>query len=209
MPRSSSALLALPVVLVGCSPDWLHPAFDTYAADHDRIAVLPLDYTADLRRLPRDTTAGDVDAQDAETGEVLQEVVGHTLRAGQRRVDVQSAQRTRRALSEAGLSGDEADPIALAAALGVDAIIVGEVVNTQYLGDPGAITIEVIAGATGHEGPTVTDEVDLELSLYDGDTGELLWTCGDFAVLEVTGSPRKAARRLARACASSAPYVSQ
>ena len=206
MTRAPSVLLVLPAALaLGCSSSWVHPAFSTYAAGHERIAVAPFDYTSDLQRLPRDRSAAEVAAQDVETGEVIQAAVIGTLRNQQDRVAVQGPEATREVLDEADI--DDGDPSALAEALGVDAVLVGTVVNTQYLGDGAAITVEVISEATGHAGHTPTDEVEVELALYDGDTGALLWTCEDFATLEVTWRPRVQARTMSRGCVETLPYI--
>ena len=119
--------------------------------------------------------------------------------------------RRRRLLEEAGLSpraARAADPREVAAVLGVDAVVSGDVVAEQLMRTGGAVVLQVLAGAGGGTAHTPTEDITVDLRIHAGEDGTLLWRCegGDMGEFE---QPQRVAKAAVNDCAGHFPYTEE
>jgi hypothetical protein len=201
------------LALTGCASVWTHPRFETLSADHTSVAVLPIDYTLDRRKLKRGLTPEDIAAEERKVARVLQWAVRDTLveldDEAPWRVDVQRPSDTNRRLEAAGLSPAQArdtDPAALAALLEVDAIVSGDAVAEQLLRRGEAVVFQVLAGMGGGTAVTPTEDVTVNLRIHGADDGTLLWRCESGDQGDALATPERVTKRLFSECAEYFPY---
>lgn len=209
MPRVPALCLGL----TACASVWTHPEFETLSADHIDVAVLPIEYTLDRRKLKKGQTADDIRAEERKVARVLQWAVRDTLVEMDEdepwRVDVQRPSRTNQLLAEAGLSPAEAraaDPREVAALLGVDAVVSGDAVAEQMLRTGGAVALQILAGVGGGTAYTPTEDITVNLRIHGGEDGVLLWHCegGDMGEFE---KPQRVAKQAMNDCVTYFPYT--
>jgi hypothetical protein len=175
-------ILLLTVVLFSCQviAQILEPAKQVYKSPklkeavkaHHVVAILPFNAQITYRKTPKDLDSVAHALEEAELGQQVQfEVYSSLLREFFKyKVRFQNTMETNRLLQQAGMT-DNLDAYTkdeIAKALGVDAIIYGDMLRKENTPNVGVVTAAVF-------GYDKTSEVTLTIKIADGKDGELLW----------------------------------
>lgn len=193
-----------------CAHVETQPQFDAVATAHDSIAALPPAVDHTRRRLPRKVTPADVAAAEQADSDIFHRLVVQEARL---RGDaapppsVQSAPGTRDRLERAGITDVHAlSPQEAADLLGVDAIVVTNVEVNRTMSDGAAVVLEVLSAMGGTDGFVPTHDIDVRMTLVDGESGAELWSCEHGDMVEITGDTGQKADTIIRECAAELPY---
>lgn len=204
--RKALAIVAM-VVVSGCATVYTASEFEDIQARHETVAILPFSVNVTLRKLPEGLTDADLRTQEqSEAYEFQRQIYSQFLRRyarDQYTVRFQDIDETNVLLQRAGI--DYLDLGAhtkreLAELLGVDSVISGSIARNQPMGTGGAIAATIFLGFGA------TNEVNVTMTIHDGDSGTLLWSYDH----EVTGglgsSAESVAESLMRDVARRFPY---
>jgi hypothetical protein len=183
------------LLTLSCStPYYLSGDFDYRTADHDEVAILPVDVIFS-GKIPADLSEADIQTIEVAEARAFQismhnEILRST-KGGKKplRVDIQHYSTTQKLLQEHGLEvwqTWEADPAELAGILGVDAVVKARVEKMRFLTDLESYGIEVairVAEVITRVGwfpwipgdATRAKTIYADFSLIDGESGATLW----------------------------------
>lgn len=211
-------LLAAP--LGGCATFETYTAdeFDDRTAQHEIVALLPLDVTLIVDELPEDMTEEDMAAQERDEGYVFQQQLHTELL--ERREDGEFSVRlqdigTTNVLLERGDVGYPDMHISctkseLASILDVDAVVSGSLSRDRPVGAGTAVASAMITGILTGGALTAapaTNQVNVSVAIHDGADGLLLWSFDDELSGGLGASPEAIAEQRMGRTAREFPYA--
>lgn len=217
------SLLAFVVLsLFSCGHKYYETAaYDSYAAEHQTIAVLPTK-TVTTGRIPKDWTPEMLEQMEENESQAFQIAVFDEIaqrsgnRGGEIQVDLQHYSETNAKLEAAGISFKESwtkSPKELAAILGVDAVVRTGIRKNMFLTDLesfGLSTVRYISSALGGLGlfyiPNKTSDVFLSATVLDAENGITVWNTDKTTQTDWNDPHEVIVRRLARVLARRFPY---
>jgi hypothetical protein len=183
------------LLMAGCATVYTANDFDQYQREHRSVAILPFDVNVDLRKLPEGMTREDLEAMEEEEGYLFQDqLYANFLMKHQKSaytIDFQDIDKTNVMLQRADVDYQSLRKYTkeeLAEILGVDAIISGRIYREKPMNMGEAIFSTFLVGNS------VTNEVDINMTVHDGKTGNLLFSYDH----QVQGSLGSSAENLAR-----------
>ncbi len=183
-------MILLVLVFAACSaPQHSVSEFaNSYAGDHERIAVLPFRSTINLRPKEMESITDEQwDALEIEQGYMVQESVVHYLNGKNLLVTIQSPSMTNKLLSDNAIGYGNIhlqDATEICRILDVDAIVEGAIATEKPMSDlmAGAIEMGQILERTLLNSsisgilPTATNVGSCNLRLVDGKTGDMVYS---------------------------------
>ena len=163
----------------GMKEIYTSPNFNNLSKNHKTIAILPFFVVLGGKALQEmGEKMGDVDQlpmQLQNEGKLFQESIYSRFLKKSRnyRISFQDTDRTNGLLRKAGITYDDlewADMSEIASALGVDAVIVGNVYREKGMNQGGAAAMAILVGAWG-----ATGSAKLNLKIFNGEDGSKLW----------------------------------
>lgn len=157
---------------------YVNPDFKKLARNHKELAIMPFDVTMDLRPKEREQIS-DEQYREMELSEglgVQSALHSYFLKKKSQKdfkVDFQDPRKTNAALAKAGIDGTniiEHTPAELAALLGVQGIVWGELRTTKPMSEGASAALGVIFGVWA---PTNSGSISIQIS--DGNSEEILW----------------------------------
>jgi hypothetical protein len=194
--------------------------FKEKTASHKTIAILPYQIMI-TGRLPKDMTPEVKDKiETAESVAFQRNLYAQIHTVGTRRkplsVVVQPTERTNQILMENGISATaswDKDPQAMAAMLGVDAVVRGKAIKYRYLSDLESLGVEIgtsvlnsILGTAGWI-PSRTNDVEVTANIIAASTGENLFSGRDEVSVNWSRPANEAIEQINRRIARRFPYV--
>ncbi|WP_181309001.1 hypothetical protein [Rufibacter sp. XAAS-G3-1] len=218
------ALLAVVVMVVtglgSCNPSrniYTSPAFQAAARHHQTIAILPFDVQVGLRPVQmRRLTPEQLYGLELRHGRAVQSAFQvHFLKKinkNAEKVAVQDVNVTNSILKEHDIQPEEIQsypPTQLAQMLGVDAVLVGSLTTNKPVSTAVAVAMTVytflympyVSGA----GPTNTGNTFLKI--YDGASGDLLWSYDNVLSRGLGSDTHHIVRAITRKAARQLPYA--
>lgn len=181
-------LLLLGGMFVACKSSGKVANFDSVTSSHQRIAVLPLESKIKLTDKQKVNVSDDeISKLELEQGKEVQEAVERYLLDKKLRVTIQSSNMTNAKLKDNKIdikNIQDQDYTKLARLLGVDAVVAGSIETEKPMTDATATAIDVakrletayLGTRFGAAVNTSTNKGKCSLSLFDGKTGDRLWT---------------------------------
>ena len=163
----------------GMKEIYQNPNFKNLSKNHQTVAILPFVVVLGGKALQEmGEEMGNVDQlpmQLQNEGKLFQaSIYSRFLKKSKNyRISFQDTDRTNALLRKAGITYDDlewADMAEVASALGVDAVIVGNVYREKGMNQGGAAAMAILVGAWG-----ATGSAKLNLKIFNGDDGSKLW----------------------------------
>lgn len=165
------------ILLACCASVYQAPNFQNLAQTHKITAILPPTVVINAESFKTGTPVAAITAQCEEEAEALHRTLYTQFLAQQSKdkytVVFQDIDETILLLERAGLTREKlrsSTRAEIANALGVDSVIVTRVYRDKPMSAGAAIAGLLLVGASGS-----TNEVQVNLSVYDGKTGQLIW----------------------------------
>lgn len=171
-------LVAMTCILVACCATvYQAPNFQNLAQTHKITAILPPSVVINAESFKAGTPVATIAAQCKEEADAFHRTLYIQFLAQQSKnkytVVFQDIDETMLLLERAGLTQEKlrgSTRAEIAKALGVDSVIVTRVYRDKPMSAGAAIAALFLVGASGS-----TNEVQVNLSVYDGKTGQLVW----------------------------------
>tara|TARA_B110000014_G_scaffold64522_1_gene43880 strand:- start:317 stop:979 length:663 start_codon:yes stop_codon:yes gene_type:complete len=163
----------------GMKEIYQNPNFKNLSKNHQTVAILPFVVVLGGKALQEmGEEMGNVDQlpmQLQNEGKLFQaSIYSRFLKKSKNyRISFQDTDRTNALLRKAGITYDDlewADMAEVASALGVDAVIVGNVYREKGMNQGGAAAMAILIGVGG-----ATGSAKLNLKIFNGDDGSKLW----------------------------------
>lgn len=201
---AAATLLGLPA----CATTYTAENFAEYQAKHETVAVLPFITTIDRRNLksgydPEALAAAELDEAYKFQRQLALQFLNR-MQKGEYTVTFQPVDRTNVLLERAGIEYEDLRAYTrdeIGDALGVDAIISGEIRRANPVGTGAAVASAFLVGIA-----SATNEVTVTMSVHDAETGQLVWAYDHVAQGSLGSSSERLARGLMRNSASKFPY---
>ena len=207
-----------------CNRFYKNPYFETKAAGHQNVAILPYQILI-TGRMPKDLTP-DVKRkiEEAESVAFQRSYYSqvHVVGARGKRaltVTVQPVEKTNQILADNGISivdSWDKDPQALAKLLGVDAVIRNKAIKQRYLSDLESIGVQVgtsilniALGAPLWFGGGRTADVEVMSSIIAASDGDNLFSGRDEVSVDWSRPANEAVEQINRRIARRFPYVTK
>ena len=165
------------LILASCASVYQAPNFQSLASSHKIVAVLPPTVVINAESFKAGTSIDMISAQCLEEGDAFHRTLYTQFLTqqgkGKYTVTFQDIDETLLLLDRAGLTREKiraSTRAEVANALGVDSVIVTRVYRDKPMSAGAAIAGLLLVGASGS-----TNEVQVNLSIYDGKTGQLVW----------------------------------
>lgn len=219
------ALILFAALVAGsCNRFYKNPYFETKAAGHQNIAILPYQIII-TGRLPKDLTP-EVKRQIEEAESVAFQrsfySQVHIVGARGKRaltVAVQPAEKTNQILADNGISIAQSwdkDPQELAKLLGVDAVIRNKAIKQRYLSDlesigvqVGTTVLNVLLGTPFWFGGGRTADVEVMSNIIAASDGDNLFSGRDEVTVDWSRPANEAVEQINRRIARRFPYVAK
>jgi hypothetical protein len=206
--------------LISCGGTKQISKFDAATVNHHRIAVLPFQSKIKLTKEQK----GKIDESqladlEVEQGKEVQDAVESYLVNKDLKVRVMSANMTNAKLKENKIDlryiADQ-DYTNLASILGVDGIVAGYIETQKPMSEAAATGLDIAKGlersllgsSFGSNINTSTNKGSCKLSVYDGKTGDRLWSYNDDIEMSKGSSTQDMINILMKKGARSFPYKS-
>ena len=171
-------LVAMTCILVACCATvYQAPNFQNLTQTHKITAILPPNVVINAESFKAGTPVATIAAQCKEEADAFHRTLYIQFLAQQSKnkytVVFQDIDETMLLLERAGLTQEKlrgSTRAEIAKALGVDSVIVTRVYRDKPMSAGAAIAALFLVGASGS-----TNEVQVNLSVYDGKTGQLVW----------------------------------
>jgi len=176
------------ILLISCSSSKELTKFDQATSHHQRIAIIPLQSTIKLKEKEK-TNITESQLQEMEVAQAkdVQDAIESYLIDKDIRVSIQSANMTNSKLKQKGIDLEtisEQDYTVLASHLEVDAIVAGEIETEKPMDEKMATGLDIakdleksiLGSSFGGRINTSTNKGYCKLNLYDGTTGDRLWS---------------------------------
>jgi len=223
--------LAIPALLLfaalfaaSCNRFYTNPYFETKAAGHQSVAILPYQIVI-TGRLPKDLTP-EVKRQIEEAESVAFQrsfySQVHVVGARGKRVltvGVQAPEKTNQILAANGISIAQSwdkDPQELAKLLGVDAVIRNKAIKQRYLSDlesigvqVGTTVLNVLLGTPFWFGGGRTSDVEVMSNIIAASDGDNLFSGRDEVSVDWSRPANEAVEQINRRIARRFPYVTK
>ncbi len=204
------SLFIVSIFLIGCGPTiYLVDDFNSVSKTHKRVAILPLDVTVEMKKLPKDMTREQLDENSINTGFSMQSNIYSQLlkRSKDYTVKFQDIDRTNSILEKNNMSFDDiqlADKAEICKMLEVDAVISGDMRMSKPMSGVGAAALGILVGAWG-----ATNKVFVTMNIHENKDSDLLWKYDYEASGSVGSDPESLSRALMRNVAKKFPYKRQ
>jgi hypothetical protein len=169
-------VLAAVLSLFGSATVYTNQNFENYQAQHRLLAILPPTVSINALAFKPGTEPSAIRAQEGTESELLyRQLYSQLLKQfGKDRytIEFQDIEETQAMLAKAGIDATtirSKTKTELATALGVDALLSLRVYRDQPMSTGEALFSVLVAGAS------MKHEVQANLSIYDGESGQLLW----------------------------------
>ena len=221
MKKALTGLVAL--MVSGCATYDTYTAedFEARTAQHDTVAILPFDVTIVVQELPEEMTEADIQAQEQDEAFVFQRQLYveflERYEQDEYSVEFQDIDTTNVLLERSDIEYRDIGSHTkneLSGLLGVDAVIAGAISRTQPMGTGGAIATAVVSGilgaATGGSAGVrgITNEVNVTITIHDGEEGTLLWSFDEEVSGGLGSSPESLTEQMMRSASRAFPYAS-
>lgn len=214
------ALALAPILFTSCVSS-IHYSANTLLDEtslHHEIAIVPVEinFSGNLSARLTDDDFRQLDIQESHFYQ--ESLYNSLLRKAHKnvKVDIQSIERTNAILKEQKISVHDSwamDPAELADILKVDAVVKVRIEESRYLSNAAGFGIElgraVIFGPYSGPlpaGPVKTADVRASCSIFDGDSGDLLWKIGVDQDANWSYTPTEIIESLNRRIARKFPY---
>lgn len=197
-------------VFVGCAQPTIYtkPEFSNVTKSHKKVAIMPFTVTIDSKNQSKEFTVEMAKKAEKDEGYLFQQqIYAQFLKQhskGRYTVDFQDVEFTNSLLNKSGISYDNFMSYTksdLARILGVDAVISGTIKRSKPMSGTGAAVLGILVGYWG-----ATNEVNVSLNLYDGNSSDLLWKYDHDAAGSVGSSPESLAKSLMKGISKDFPY---
>jgi hypothetical protein len=173
----SIVLMFLTLSIFGQTHLYENPNFDEIAKSHKVIAVIPFKTTVTLRpKQMKDMTPEQLAKMEKAEGESIQSAMYSWFlkreKRGKLKVKILDINTTNAKLKKAGITYETFDdftPADIAAALEVDAVIMGTFETSKPMSEGASVALGVLVGFYGS-----TNKAVINLFIYNGADGELL-----------------------------------
>lgn len=207
----SMLLLAALLLLQACGATvYTDQNFVSYQTVHKRVAVLPFKVTIDLKNLPKKTDVAAVKASEEDEGLLFQQQLYtqflNRYQKGEYTVSFLDVSETNVLLKRQGIDYNNIDDYTkseIAGILGVDAVISGTIKRSKPMSTGAAIATTILIGYGS------TNKVVVNMNLYDGGTGNLLWSYDHQLEGGVASSPDRIAKTLMKKSSKKFPYKAE
>lgn len=157
---------------------YTHPGFDTIAADHKMLAILPFNVLINLRPKENEKLKpGELENMQKKEGSAVQSAIQtYFLKRKEKKdfkVNFQDISKTNALLSKKGWTQDSLQTLTMdeiSAYLGVDGIISGTLNTDKPMSEGASIALGIAFGVFGP-----TNSGKCTINVHDGGGGELLW----------------------------------
>lgn len=200
-------LILFSFFLTSCGPTiYLSEDFSLVSKSHKRVAILPLDVSVEMKKLPEDMTMEQLDEANVETGYTMQNNIYTELlrKSKDYRVKFQDVDKTNSIFDKNNMSIYDInleDKAKICELLEVDALISGNMRMSKPMSGAGAATLGVLFGAWGS-----TNKVFVTMNIHEGKDADLLWKYDYEASGSVGSDPESLSKSLMRNVAKKFPY---
>ncbi len=203
------ALLGVLFLLVGCGPKtYTTPGFEQFRQNHRTVAILPFQVNIDPKKLPKDFTPEMAKESEREEAYNIQQQLYMRFLERQKKdeytITFQDVDKTVALLGKKGITNANIavyTKTELRDILGVDALISGSINRTRPMSTGTAIALGLLVGFWGN-----TNKVDVNLSIHDGASGDLMWKYEHKASGSVGSSSEELAKSLMKSISKKFPY---
>ena len=211
--KKISYLIIATILIVGCAPKiYKTDNFDSVAARHKIVAILPSDVNIQLRpNEAKKISADDVRKNEETTGLAVQDrMYSWFLRRSDKyhyTVKFQDISKTNALLKQANINYTDLRTKSkeeLAKLLGVDATISSSVRMDKPMSEGAAIAVGLLVGAWGS-----TNNVTTSINIHEGTKGDLMWKYDYQASGSVGSSTESLVNGLMRNASKKFPYNSK
>ena len=200
-------LSILAVLLASCGPKiYTDTSINNYVQSHHSLAILPPKVSIPAQK--NVDAAAMLEEQKTESVSFQKEMYSwllHRKQQGKLRIEIQDVDVTIAKLNKIGYYdgdfGASMTPDELAQALGVDAVLSSNYTLSKPMSTGAAIAVAVLLGAWGSTAKTVVN-----LNLYDGKTGKMIWNYNHRASGTFT-SPNDLVTSLMNNASKKLPYI--
>ncbi|HKP31761.1 MAG TPA: hypothetical protein VJT83_03515 [Chitinophagaceae bacterium] len=206
-------LLIATIIIASCSPKiYKTNDFDSVAAKHKVVAILPSDVSISLRpNQAKKVSEADIRKSEETTGmNVQDQMYSWFLRRSEKfnyTVKFQDVSKTNSLLKQANISYNDLRTKSkeeVAKLLGVDAVISSTVRMEKPMSEGAAIAVGLLVGAWGS-----TNAVNTTINIHEGQKGDLMWKYDYEASGSVGSSTDKLVNALMRNASKKFPYNSR
>jgi len=211
--KKISYLIIATILIVGCAPKiYKTDNFDSVAARHKIVAILPSDVNIQLRpNEAKKISTEDVRKNEESTGLAVQDrMYSWFLRRSDKyhyTVKFQDISKTNALLKQANINYTDLRTKSkeeLAKLLGVDATISSSVRMDKPMSEGAAIAVGLLVGAWGS-----TNNVTTSINIHEGTKGDLMWKYDYQASGSVGSSTESLVNGLMRNASKKFPYNSK
>lgn len=147
---------------------------------HRTVAIIPVDIQITRKLYAKESYEAFLNQQANESYSLQSQLEAFfNSRSNQYTVSIQKIQQTNLLLSQAGIDYKQAIKIHkpdLIGMLGVDAVLIGRIRREKVNSAGGALAAGALFGASAGR-RLITDNVQIELKIYDKGFGEAVWRC--------------------------------
>jgi nicotinic acid mononucleotide adenylyltransferase len=195
------------LVISACATVYESDNFASYQARHRSVAILPPNVSINAQAFKAGTPVASIENQQREESQLfMRQLYGQLLARSQKQaftVEFQDIDDTMALLTKASIDDAKLKSMTrseLASVLGVDAIMSLRVYRDVPMTSGEAIFSLLVAGASS------TNEVQVNLSIHDGETGRMAWNFDHLIGGGLTSSAEGMARSLMKAISKKFPY---
>lgn len=197
------------LLFLGCGATiYVSPDFAEQRASHKIASILPFEIIIDPNKLPKDYTLEmKKDAEKAEAYNFQQELYMQFLKRSEKNeytIKFQDVDKTNALLAKLNITHENIKMYTkeeLKTILSSDVLLSGTIHRSKPMSTGTAVLLGVLFGAWGS-----TNEVNVSLSIHDGNTGNLLWRYDHKASGSVGSSSEKLAESLMKNISKKFPY---
>lgn len=213
-------LFSIGLLLCACSAQkYTASDFDTITADHEMVAVLPVEMVFTGKQ-PKDLTEEDIHNIEVAESKAFQISLQNALldKASDKRIHFQEIEQSNKLLLDNDLSIRESWSMpgdTLAGLLGVEAVVRMRVKKKRYMSNLASFGIDVaeqilekMADAS-HWLPynlNKTNDINSKATLINGEDGKILWNLAVDRAADWSRPPREIIDGITRKCARNFPY---
>jgi hypothetical protein len=198
------------MAFIGCAKTYTAPDFDTYYQTHKTVAILPFKISYDNEsKLGKNATPEMIAKIKEEESFAFQQhlhvqFLKRQAKKNEYTVDFQDVSQTNILLNQAGFKLDSLylkTKKEITDVLNVDAIISGTIRKEKPMSTATAVALGIIFDIWGP-----TNQTFINMNIYDGESGKLIWNYDHEASGSVGSSPDKLAQSLISGVSKSFPY---